>query len=51
MFKAFVLIRNLESTAKHLDFGEFTIDLVGLQFKELRELFSSLDVNQGRLDL
>ena len=46
MFKAFVLIRNLESGAKRLDFGEFTIELVGLRFKELREVFSSVDVNQ-----
>jgi|CZKS01.1.fsa_nt_gi hypothetical protein len=46
MFKAFVLVRNLESHAKSLDFGEFTIDRVGLRFKELREVFSSVDVNQ-----
>jgi Apea-like HEPN len=46
MFKAFVLIRNLESSAKRLDFGEFTVELVGLRFKELREVFSSIDVNQ-----
>lgn len=46
MFKAFVLVRNLESGAEGLDFGEFKIDLVGLRFKELREVFSSVDVNQ-----
>src|SRR3954451_4492731 len=46
MFKAFVLIRNLESAAERLDFGEFTIGLVGTQFKELRDLFSSADVNR-----
>ena len=46
MFKAFVLVRNLESHANSLDFGEFTIDRVGLRFKELREVFSSVDVNQ-----
>ena len=46
MFKAFVLVRNLESHAESLDFGEFTIDRVGLRFKELREVFSSVDVNQ-----
>jgi hypothetical protein len=46
MFKAFVLVRNLESAAEGLDFGEFTINLVGLRFKELREVFSSVDVNQ-----
>lgn len=46
MFKAFVLIRNLESGAERLEFGEFTVQLVGLRFKELREIFSSADVNQ-----
>src|ERR1700729_365797 len=46
MFKAFVLVRNLESRAERLDFGEFTINRVGLRFKELREVLSSLDVNQ-----
>src|SRR5579864_1391261 len=46
MFKAFVLVRNVESGAERLDFGEFTIDRVGLRFEELREVFSSVDVNQ-----
>jgi hypothetical protein len=46
MFTAFVLIRNLESGANRLDFGEFTIERVGLRYKELREIFSSSDVNQ-----
>jgi hypothetical protein len=46
MFKALVLVRNLESDSKRLDFGEFTIELVGLRFNELREVFSSVDVNQ-----
>ena len=47
MFKAYVLVRNLESDAERLDFGEFTIDVVGFRFKELREeVFSSEDVNQ-----
>ncbi len=46
MFKAFVLVRNLDSRAESLDFGEFTINLVGLRFEELREVFSSVDVNQ-----
>jgi hypothetical protein len=46
MFKAFVLVRNVESHAERLDFGEFTINRVGLRFKELREVLSSLDVNQ-----
>ena len=36
MFKALVLVRNLQSTADRLDFGEFTIERVGLRFKELR---------------
>jgi hypothetical protein len=43
---ALVLTRNLESDEKHLDFGEFTLELVGLRFKELRATFSSADVNQ-----
>jgi hypothetical protein len=46
MFKALVLIRNLESTAERLDFGDFTIRRIGLDFKEFREVFSSADVNQ-----
>src|SRR5438445_6029438 len=46
VFKAFTLVRNLESSAESLDLGEFTISPVGLRFKELREVFSSLDVNQ-----
>ncbi len=46
MFKAFVLVRNLNSHAESLGFGEFTINRVGLRFKELREVFSSVDVNQ-----
>jgi hypothetical protein len=46
MFKALVLVRNLESRAERLDFGEFAISRVGLRFKELREVLSSLDVNQ-----
>jgi hypothetical protein len=46
MFKALVLVRNLESTAKGLDFGEFTINQVGHRFNELREVLSSVDVNQ-----
>jgi len=45
MFKASILVRNLEATAGSLDFGEFTIRLVGLRFEELREVFSSVDVN------
>jgi hypothetical protein len=46
MFKAFVLVRNIESGGERFDFGEFTIDRVGLRFEELREVFSSVDVNQ-----
>jgi hypothetical protein len=45
MFKAFILVRNLQSSAQSLDFGEFTLKLVGLRFKELREILSSVDVN------
>ncbi len=46
MFKAFILVRNLESSVEGLDFGEFTINLVGARFEELREVFSSVDVYQ-----
>ncbi|HME06212.1 MAG TPA: hypothetical protein VKG25_04145 [Bryobacteraceae bacterium] len=47
MFKAFVLVRNLESRAQGLDFGEFTIRLVGPRYEELREVFSSRDVERA----
>jgi hypothetical protein len=46
MFRALILVRNLESRAARLDFGDFTIEPVGLRFQELRETFSSADVNQ-----
>jgi len=46
MFKAFALVRNLESHVESLDFGEFTIGRVGLRHNELREGFSSVDVNR-----
>jgi hypothetical protein len=46
VFTAFVLIRNLESSANRLDFGWFTIERVGLRYEELRESFSSSDVNR-----
>jgi hypothetical protein len=46
MFQAYVLVRNLASRAKRLDFGEFTINFVGLRYQELREVFASVDVNQ-----
>ncbi len=45
MFKALVLVRNLQSIANCLDFGDFTINKIGLRFKELRETFSSVEVN------
>jgi hypothetical protein len=45
MFKAFVLVRNLKPGAERLEFGEFTINRVGLRFSELREAFSFVDVN------
>lgn len=47
MFNAFVLVRNVESQASGLDFGEFTINRVGPRFSELRDTFSSVDVNPG----
>ena len=46
MFNAYVLVRNLDSSANQLDFGEFTIQPVGARYQELRELFSSVDVNR-----
>jgi hypothetical protein len=45
VFKASILVRNVKSSAEGLDFGEFTIDPVGLRFNDLREVFSSVDVN------
>jgi hypothetical protein len=45
MFKAFVLVRNLECHADHLVFDDFSIKRVGGRFQELRELFVSADVN------
>jgi hypothetical protein len=45
MSKALVLVRNLKSSAKHLEFGEFTISVVGLRYEELRDVFSFRDVN------
>lgn len=46
MFKALVLVRNLESDATGLDFAEFTISSVGSRFRELRAALQSADVNQ-----
>jgi hypothetical protein len=45
MFKAFVLVRNLREAVDVLDLGEFRISVAGLRFKDLREVFSSVDVN------
>jgi hypothetical protein len=47
MYKAHVLIRNIESGAEGLDFGEFTINPVRRRYNELRDVFSSRDVNEG----
>ena len=46
MYRAFVLVRNVQSPAGNLDFDEFTISPVGLRFAEVRELLSSQDVFQ-----
>lgn len=46
MFKVLILVRNFESTEETPDFGEFTVQRIGLRFKELRQFFSSIDVNQ-----
>jgi len=46
MFKALVLVRNFASQADRLNFKEFNIGVVGLGFKEFREVFSSFDINQ-----
>jgi Apea-like HEPN len=46
MFKAHVLVRNLEASEKRLEFGDFTIEEVGFRFDEFRDLFSSNDINQ-----
>lgn len=42
--RAFVVVRNLGTRETRLDFGEFTVSVVGLRFKKFRELFSSVDV-------
>jgi hypothetical protein len=41
---AYVLVRNLQSSATCLDFGEFIVSRVGLRFTELRQFFSAVDV-------
>jgi len=43
--EALVIIRNLESSAECLNFGDFTISLVGPRFAVLRQFFSSGDIN------
>lgn len=46
VFRAFILVRNFESTSDGLEFGEFTFSRVGHRFKQLRNVFSSDDVNE-----
>lgn len=46
MYTALVLVRNVESSAPMLDFGEFTISRVSLRFDEFRGIFRSQDVYQ-----
>jgi hypothetical protein len=46
MFTALVLVRNIQSSDHRLDFGEFTIEQIGPRFKDLRDVFSSGDVNR-----
>jgi hypothetical protein len=46
VFNAYVLVRNLDSGANQLDFGDFTLRPVGARFQELRDVFSSKDVNR-----
>ncbi len=47
MFQAFVLVRNVKSPAASLDFGEFTIQRVGVRFRALGEVFPFTQVTQG----
>ena len=47
MSQAFAVVRNLKSKVGRLEFGEFTISHVGVQFESLRELFASQDVEQA----
>jgi len=44
MFKAFVLVRNLQSNANTLDFGQFTISRIGNRCDELQRVLSSSEV-------
>lgn len=44
MFKALVLVRNVDSAPERLDYGEFHIFRVGAAFEELQESFVSRDV-------
>jgi hypothetical protein len=46
MFGASTLVRNVGSSAHSLDFGEFAISVVGHRSQELREAFTSEDINQ-----
>jgi hypothetical protein len=45
MFKALALVRNLDAHAQSLDFGDFSINLVGSRSTELREVLSYAEVN------
>lgn len=45
MYKAFTLVRNVESSVENLDFGDFAIRRIGPRFEEFRSLFLSLDVD------
>jgi hypothetical protein len=47
MFKAIILVRNFESNVGSLDFGEFTIRHIDQSYEDLRQKFSSIDVNES----
>lgn len=46
MFTASVLVRNIESPVAAVDFGEFRLEPVGPRLIDLRERFSSTDVDE-----
>ena len=46
MCEVFVLVRNVQSSAEPLDFGEFTIGKVDSRYDEFRKLFGSEDVSR-----
>lgn len=46
MFKALVVVRNLQSSASALDFGTFTIRRAGARFGEYRESFAGAIVDR-----